>query len=90
MATIQRAHQAQAIQNQMYTANQQAVAAIQRLKQLRDTLAGLPQGDRDEIAAAIDDLGFDSTETQAILGDWNSLHAEMVSLGIDELPAVDF
>ena len=81
MATLERAAQANQLIRRLPRLNNQAIAALNGLRAIQDLIDGLTTGERNEVIAAIGDLGFSAGELQGILTSWMPVHAEMLTQG---------
>lgn len=85
MATYERVAQAKDLINRVARLNNQAHDAITRLSLMRGDLLALSQADRNEVIAAIGDVGYDAAEIQAILNGWQAVLTTMNAQGLGEV-----
>lgn len=87
MATYQQASQARELIQQVASINNQLVANLSRIQAIRSRLVALSQAERDIVIAAVQDMGYEPIQIQAILAQWNAVDTAANAQGVATVPA---
>lgn len=87
MATYEQASQARELIQQVASLNNSLVSNLSRIQAIRGKLVALSQAQRDIVIAAVQDMGYDPSQIQAILGQWNAVDTEANNQGVATVPS---
>lgn len=87
MATYQQASQARELITRVASLNNQLITGLSQIQAIRSKLVALTQAQRDTVIAAVQDMGYDPSEIQSILAQWNAVDTEATTQGVATVPS---
>lgn len=86
MATYEEASQARELIRDVAGINNTLVLNLSKIQGIRGRLLALSQAQRDIVVAAVTDMGYDPSEIQAMLAQWNAVDTTANAQGVATVP----